>query len=200
MNNLELFFLYDSHCPWSYASTPILNALHEEYPDMAIHLWHCAHYDGRDSAGLDQVNAVKVQSNVKFSKDYIQSANSPKNGIMMANLMAWIEEKQPAKSLDVLNALQKEHFTNGNALMSKSDFEPVISQFKLSPPGKVFKSELSKDAQYALVDIEELQELIQTTAFPAMVLIVNDNAVLLQHSLYLERPQKIVEAVALELK
>ena len=198
--NLELYFVFDSHCPWSYASTPILNALNEEYPEMTMHLLHCAHYDGRDSAGSSQVTAVKTQSNVKFSKDYIQLADKPKNAIMMANLMAWIENKQPKQALAVLNALQKEHFTNDNPLISKSDFDRVINEFKLSPPGKVFKSELSKDAEYILVDIEEIQELILTTAFPAMVLLVDDRAVLLQHSLYLERPQKIVEAVALELK
>ena len=196
----ELYFIYDSHCPWSYASSTLVNAVAEAYPDMIIHVWHCAHYDGSDCAGLQQVDAVAKQSGVKFGKEHIRFADSPKNSIMTANLMAWLQNKQPEKVLPVLDALQKAHFIEGNALGCKHDFTAIIEQLKLSPPNKVFRSQLSDEAEYILADIAELQEFIGTSAFPALLLSEGDRAVLLDHSLYLMKPDAIVKAVKKELK
>ena len=39
---LALYFIYDSHCPWSYATTPLVNAISEAYPEMNLNLMHCA--------------------------------------------------------------------------------------------------------------------------------------------------------------
>ena len=74
----ELYFIYDSHCPWSYAATAQVNELAKAYPEMKLHIWHCAHFDGSDSAGFKQVDAVAQQSSVKFAKDYMRFADSPK--------------------------------------------------------------------------------------------------------------------------
>lgn len=196
----ELYFIYDSHCPWSYASSALVNALVKAYPEMMIHAWHCVHYDGSDCAGHQQVDAVSKHSIAKFGQQHIRFADSPKDSVMAANLMAWLQNKQPEKVLNVLNALQKAHFIEGNALGCKHDFNAIIEQFKLSPPNKVFRSELSEEAEYILADIAELQDFIGTTAFPALLLSVGDRAVLLDHSLYLMKPEKIVDAVKKELK
>lgn len=196
----ELYFIYDSHCPWSYATTPLVNALEKAYPEMMIHLCHCAHYDGSDCAGYQQVDAVSKKSTVKFSQDHIRFADSPKNSTITANLMAWLQNKQPEKALPVLNALQTAHFIDGNPLGCKHDFTPIIEQFKLSPPNKVFKEELSEAAEYTLSDIAEIRELIGTNAFPVLLLSVGDSAVLLNHALYLTKPQAIIAAVKQELK
>ncbi len=191
----ELFFIYDSHCPWSYAATALVNEIEKSYPEMVIHLWHCAHYDGSDGVGHANVENVSKQSVVKFGKEYMRFTDSPKNAAMAANFMTWVQNKQPEKALTVLNALQKAHFIEGNPLTSKHDFNQIIEQFKLSPPNKIFKAELSQEAQYILSDIHELQEFMTTTAFPALLLTVGDNAVLLNHSLYLKKPETIVRAV-----
>lgn len=191
----ELFFIYDSHCPWSYASTALVNEIEKSCPEMVIHLWHCAHYDGSDCAGHAQVDSVSKQSAVKFGKQYIRFADSPKNATMTANFMTWLQNKQPEKALTVLNAFQTAHFIEGNPLTCKHDFNHIIEQFKLSPPNKIFKEELSNEAQYALSDIHEVQEFMKTTAFPALLLTVGDKAVLLDHSLYLKKPEMIVRAV-----
>lgn len=196
----ELYFIYDSHCPWSYVSSALVNALTEAYPEMQIHAWHCVHYDGSDSVGLRQIDAVSKHSGVKFSKEYMRFADSPKDAVMTANLMAWLQKKQSAKVLPVLNALQKAHFNEGNPFTSKHDFSAIIEQFKLSPPNKVFRSELSDEAEYILADIAELQEFIGTNAFPALLLTQGDRAVLLDHSLYLKKPATIVNAVKKELQ
>lgn len=196
----ELYFIYDSHCPWSYASTPLVNALEKAYPEMMIHIWHCAHYNGSDSAGFQQVDSASKKSTVKFGQEHIRFADSPKNSTITANLMAWLENKQSEKALAVLNALQKAHFVEGNPLGCKHDFLPIIEQFKLSPPNKVFKDELSDAAEYTLSDIAEIRELIGTNAFPVLLLSVGDNAVLLNHSLYLAKPDAIIAAVKQELK
>lgn len=198
--SLELFFIYDSHCPWSYATTPLVNALRNAYPKMDIKLLHCAHYNGSDCAGQEQVNAVNDHSDVKFGKEYLRFANSSKNATIAANLLGWVQAKQPAKALDTLIAIQQAHFVEGNPLGYKNDFSEIVEQCKLSPPNKVFKEELSNDAQYVISDIEEMQEFMGTTAFPALLLITGEKAVLLNHQLYLDNPQAIVEAVALELK
>ncbi|MFT6985691.1 MAG: protein-disulfide isomerase-like protein with CxxC motif [Psychromonas sp.] len=196
----ELYFIYDSHCPWSYASTTLVNVLEKAYPDMMIHIWHCAHYDGNDCAGHQQVDSVARKSTVEFGQEHIRYADSPKNSTITANLMAWLQNKQPEKALPVLNALQKAHFIEGNPLGCKHDFTPVIEQFKLSPPNKVFRDELSDAAEYTLSEIAEIRELIGTNAFPALLLTAGDNAVLLNHSLYLAKPQAIIQAVKQQLK
>ncbi|ABV36669.1 conserved hypothetical protein [Shewanella sediminis HAW-EB3] len=195
----DLYFIYDSHCPWSYAATPVVNALSEAYPEMNIHTLHCAHFNGSDSAGQEQVDAVLKLSAVKFGREHIRYVNSPKNAIKTANLMAWMQNKQPDKMLPVLNALQKAHFIEGNPLDCKHDFTNILEQFKLSPSNKVFRDELSSDAEYILEDIGEIQEMIGTVAFPVLLLSTEDKGVFIDHSLYLGKPQAVVEAVKQEL-
>jgi protein-disulfide isomerase-like protein with CxxC motif len=191
----ELYFIYDSHCPWSYATTPLVNAISETFPEIEIQIWHCAHYDGSDCAGFSQIKAAEKQSHQKFGQEHIRYADSPKNSILTANFMAWLQEKQTEKALPVLNALQKEHFVEGNPFGCKNDFARLISEFKLSPPKKVFKEALTSEALYQQSDIQELQEFMQTTAFPALLLTCGDNAVLLEHASYLKSPQNLLKEV-----
>ena len=197
---LELYFIYDSHCPWSYAATPLVNVISEAFPEMKINLMHCAHFNGTDSAGQEQVDAVLKLSAVKFSKEHIRYVNSPKNAIKTANLMAWMQSKQPNKLLPVLNALQKAHFIDGNPLDCKHDFNNIVEQFKLSPSNKVFKDELSSDAEFVLGDITEIQELIETTAFPVKLVMANDQGIFIDHSQYLGQPLEVVEFLKREMK
>ncbi len=97
-------------------------------------------------------------------------------------------------------ALQKSHFEQGNKLNIQADLDEIISELKLSPPAKVFKSDkLSKDALIQLEEIFSLQEIIDTEAIPALLLAVDDQLILLNHNFYLMQPQAIVEAVQLEL-
>lgn len=196
----ELYFIYDSHCPWSYAATSLVNELKKACPQIKIQTYHCAHYDGSDCAGHQQVTEVSKQSRVKFGPQHIRFADSPKNSVMTANLMAWLQHKQPEKALPVLNALQKAHFVDGNALGCKHDFMEIIEQFKLSPANKIFKDSLSEQAEYALSDIHELQEFMGTNAFPALLLVANDNATLLSHALYLGKPAALVKDVIKQLE
>lgn len=192
----ELYFIYDSHCPWSYAATSLVNTLSENFPEMEIHNWHCAHYNGSDSPGFLQIKEVEKQTHQKFGQEHIRFADSPKNSTLTANFMAWLQSKQPEKVLPVLKALQTEHFVEGNPFGCKNDFKELIAEFKLSPSNKVFKDELSNEALYQQSDIQELQEFMQTNAFPALLLTYGDNAVLLEHSRYLTKPQGLVKEVA----
>lgn len=190
-----LYFVYDSHCPWSYAATPLVNALKQAHPEMTVHLLHCAHYIGKDCAGEAQVETVAQISGLKFGKDHLRYVNSPKSSIACANLMTWLQNKQGDKQLDVLNAIQKAHFVNGNPLDKKHDFNAIIEQFKLSPSNKVFRNELSIDAETALETIAEIQQLIGTSNFPALVMTLNDDAIFIDHSKHLADPQSVVSAV-----
>jgi protein-disulfide isomerase-like protein with CxxC motif len=195
----ELYFIYDSHCPWSYATTPLVNALQAAYPEMKVNLLHSAHYIGKDSAGEAQMEAAAKISGLKFGRDHIRYVNSPKNSIKTANFMAWLQGKQADKQLAVLNALQRAHFIEGNPLDNKHDFNDIAEKFKLSPSNKVFKDELSMDAEYVLEGIEEIQEVIGTAGFPALVMTVNDNAIFIDHSKYLSSPLAVVAAVEKEI-
>lgn len=195
----ELYFIYDSHCPWSYAATPLVNALQAAYTDMNVHLLHSAHYIGQDSAGEEQMEAAARMSGLKFGREHIRYVNSPKNSIKTANLMGWVHAKQASKQLDVLNALQRAHFIEGNPLDNKHDFNAIVEKFKLSPSNKVFKDELSIEAEHVLEGIEEIQQVIGTVGFPAMVMTVNDNAIFIDHSLYLSSPHAVVAAVEKEI-
>ncbi len=195
----ELYFIYDSHCPWSYAATPLVNALQQAYPKMQLHLLHAAHYIGKDSAGREQVEAVAKVSQQKFGQGHLKFANSPKNSINTANLMAWVQNKHANKQLELLNALQQAHFVEGNPLNKKEDFSAIVDAFKLSPNRKVFKGELSIDAEQLLDAIDEIQQVIGTTNFPVLVMTENDNAIFIDHSQYLSQPQAVVAAVKKEL-
>jgi protein-disulfide isomerase-like protein with CxxC motif len=195
----ELYFIYDSHCPWSYATTPLVNALQAAYPQMTVHLLHSAHYIGTDSAGEDQMAAAAKISGLKFGRDHIRYVNSPKNSIKTANLMAWLQAKQPEKQLVTLNAIQRAHFIEGNPLDNKHDFNAIVENCKLSPSNKIFKDELSMEAEYVLESIIEIQQVIGTTGFPVLVMTVDDNAIFIDHSLYLNNPQAVVAAVEKEI-
>ena len=43
---IELFYIYDTHCPWSYATTKLTNEIAKAFPQIKINLWHCANYEG----------------------------------------------------------------------------------------------------------------------------------------------------------
>lgn len=196
----ELFFIYDSHCPWSYATTPLVSALVEAFPDMELNAWHCANYDGENSVGFNTIKNVERDSDVVISQEYIRFVDSPKSSIVCANLLTWIATKQSDKFLPVLTALQHAHFVEGNSLGKKIDFNLIAEDLKLSIPNKVFKEELSKDAVFVQSDINDLQEFMGTASFPALLFVYNDNAILLNHSQYLKSPQDIVADVKLKMQ
>lgn len=191
----ELFFIYDSHCPWSYAATPLVVALQEAFPEMEVNAWHCANYDGGSSVGFNTIKAVESESHVEFSNEYVRFADSPKNSIMCANLLTWLATKQADKLFPVLQAIQHAHFVEGNSLGKKIDFNHLAEDFKLSIPNKVFKEELSQDALFVLSDISDLQGFMGTVSLPALLLVHNDSAVLLNHAQYLHDPQALVADV-----
>ena len=201
--SVELFFIYDSHCPWSYAATPLVNAVNQSLPDVHIHLWHCGYFsdaDGDSIISKQQLAEVKEQSVVNFSPAYFNKLSENKDSTLCANLMTWASNKTPKQALTLLNALQKSHFEQGNNLSNQDDLDEIISELKLSPPAKVFnKSKLTNDAEAQIHEIYALQEIIATQAIPALLLAINDELILLNHNLYLSKPEAIVEAINLEL-
>jgi protein-disulfide isomerase-like protein with CxxC motif len=214
--NAELLFIYDSHCPWSYAATKLINEIAEQYPEMKIHFWHnavfsSAEYGHDNTLDKQQINAVSDTSNVIFSAEYQakffpneKNTNQAPNTIdstLAANLLAWTNHKATHKTLDLLNALQKAHFQEGNALTTIEDVQYIIDELKLSPPAKVLTSaKLAKEVEFDLHEIFEIQEIIETKAIPALLLAHDENLTLLNHHYYLSEPDAIVEAIALELK
>jgi protein-disulfide isomerase-like protein with CxxC motif len=200
----QLFFLYDSHCPWSYVTTKLVNEINNAFPDITLNLWHTAFFDGKSSeltsVKLEETKEVEKLANIDFSSDYHNIIEENKNSILSANLMTWAQHKTQNLALPLLNALQKAHFEHGNKLTTQADLEEIISELKLSPPTKVFKNDkLSKDALIQLEEIFALQEIINTEAIPALLLAVDDQLILLNHNFYLTQPKAIVEAIQLEL-
>jgi protein-disulfide isomerase-like protein with CxxC motif len=200
----QLFFLYDSHCPWSYVTTKLVNEIHQAFPDITLNLWHTAFFDGRNSESIatkkKEIKEVETLANIHFSSDYQNIVEQNTNSILSANLMTWAQNKTPGLALPLLNALQKSHFEQGNSLTSLDELTKIIIDLKLSPPAKVFKSDkLSKDVFIQLEEIFELQEIINTEAIPALLLAVDEQLILLNHNFYLAEPEAIVEAVQLEL-
>ena len=198
--NAELFFIYDSHCPWSYAASSLVNVISKNYPDIKLNLWHCARYEGDELVSKQTIDDVVNFSECKFSSHYLDKLSLEKDSTISANLLAWTQTKVPHLTLPLLNALQEKHFQQGIALTSESDFSDIINELKISPPNKIFNNEkLTKEAEMTLHAIFELQEVIQTSAIPAVLLAVGDNLTLLNHNLYLQEPSSIVEAIKLEL-
>jgi len=199
----ELFFIYDSHCPWSYAATPLVNAVHQSLPEVTLNLWHSAYFSDADSNNgitKQQIVQVKELSMVNFSPDYMKILSNKKDSTLCANLMTWAAEKTPQQALALLNTLQTEHFSKGNELSEQANLNDIVDEFKLSVPAKVFnKTKLTSDAAAQVHEIYALQEIIGTQAIPALLLAINDDLILLNHNLYLQDPNTIIDAIKLEL-
>jgi len=198
----ELFFIYDTHCPWSYVTTPLVKAIQQEFPDLSLNLWHSAYFCATDESKVkkDQLNEITRLTDIKFSDAYLSNISVNKDATLSANLMTWASNKTPQLALDLLIALQQAHFEQGSELTTTNEVNEIVQQLKLSPPAKVFKEDkLSNDAQAQVEEIFALQEIIQTEAIPALLLAIGSELILLNHHLYLKEPQAIVEAVRLEL-
>ncbi len=203
--NAELLFIYDTHCPWSYAATALINEINQHLPNIKINYWHNAvfsqaEYGETNNITNEQLESVKQASSVTFSEDYIKSLSAPQDSTLAANLLAWTNHKATNKTLPLLNALQKAHFQQGIALTNVEQIQAIIDDLKLSPPTKALKNDkLSKDAEFDLHEIFAIQDIINTKAIPALLLVHGDNLILLNHNLYLPTPYAIVEAIKLEL-
>ncbi len=204
----QLFFLYDNHCPWSYVVTPLVDEITQAFPDINLHLWHAAFFDGKDNSNTSsntssksaELAKVEKLANIHFSSSYQKTIEHNTNSTLSANLMTWAQHKAPNLALTLLKALQRALFEQGNNLAKQSDFDDTIAQLKISPPTKVLKKDkLSNDALAQQEEIFDLQEIINTEAIPALLLAIDDELVLLNHNFYLTEPKAIVEAVQLEL-
>lgn len=196
----EVYFIYDSHCPWSYACTPLVVAINKAFPEITIHLMHAARFDGEVGVEKDTLDEVQAMSKVNFSKEYLSSAQDSKDSTLAANLLSWVEQKSHKHNLPLLQALQQAHFVEANPLTTKQDVQDIVNSLKLSAPGKCLQVEkFTKDAEYALSDLAELQEMIGTEGIPALLLANEDELVMLNHNLYIEAPESIVEAIKLEM-
>lgn len=204
MQSVQLFFLYDTHCPWSYVVTPLINELTKTFPDIELHLWHAAFFDGKNDNHTQnkesELAKVEELAGTHFSSAYTKIVNQNTNSILSANLMTWAQNKTPTLVLKLLNAIQQAHFEQGNKLAIPSDFDEIIASLKISPPAKIFKDKLNKDVLIQLEEIFELQEIIETDAIPALLLAIDDQLILLNHNFYLTEPESIIDAVQLELK
>jgi protein-disulfide isomerase-like protein with CxxC motif len=196
----QLYFIYDSHCPWSYAATQLVSKVRDSFPQISIQLLHSAYFDGDNSVSLNTIKAVKELSSVCFGEQYIADIESNKDSTLCANLMTWVQNKSANSAFDLLTNIQQQHFIHGKACMDKEDVMDIISELKLSPPAKCLKHEkLTKDAEFVVHDIAEIQDVIGTSAIPALLLAQGDNLTLLNHNLYLENPDLFVDAITKEL-
>ena len=196
----ELFFIYDTHCPWSFATTLLVKEIAKAYPDMTLNLWHSAHYEGDEKVSQKTISAVEDDSNIQFSDQYLKTLSIDKDSTMSANLLGWVSQKVPHLTLELIEAIQKQHFEQGTAFTHENDFQTIIEALKLSPPAKVFKEgKIAKEAEFILQEIHDFQDFIGTKAIPALLLAHNENLTLLSHNFYLQNPSDIVEAIELEL-
>lgn len=198
--SIQLFYIYDTHCPWSYATLPLVNEIMNAHPDFTLNLLHCARYEGDENISKKTLEAIEDDSSINFSNDYLSTLKQAKDSTLTANVMSWVSNKVPHVGLELLNALFTAHFEQGNELSSYDEISDIINEFKLSPPNKVFTLEkFTKDAEILLSNLEELQEIIGTKAIPALLIAIDEKLVLLNHNLYLKHPKAIVEAIELEL-
>ena len=199
--NAELIFIYDSHCPWSYVTTPLVEEIAKAFPQMKLNLWHAGYFQGDQTVAQALAKNVSLESDKQFAPAYTQPMPFEPDSTMAANLTAWASGKASHQLLALLKAIQKAHFEDGEPMSTKEELTDVCQSLKLSPPNKVFKSdEFSRDAEFIMQDIEDIQEVMGTESIPALLLAFDDNLVLLNHNYYLKSPKAIVDAVKLELK
>ena len=134
-----------------------------------------------------------------FGDAYLKQGSNKANSFKMANFMSWVQSKQADKEFELLQAMQQQHFVEGNALNSREDFDKIINQYKLSPSNKVFKDAISHEAESVLAGIAEIGQAIGTSAFPVVVMTLGDEAIFIDHSQYLAKPEDVVIAVQKEL-
>lgn len=201
--SIELFFIYDTHCPWSYATTPLVEAIQSALPEVTINLWHSAHFCGENESKITkaQITTVKSLADINCSSHYLDKLSQAKDSTLCANLMTWASNKSPKQAFLLLKSLQQAHFDEGNELIDAASVTPIINELKLSPPSKVLKTDkLTGDAEAQVHEIFALQEIIETEAIPALLLAIDDRLVLLNHNFYLDDPSAIVDAVKLEIE
>lgn len=199
--SIQLFYIYDTHCPWSYATLPLVNEIMAAHPEFTLNLLHCARYEGDENISKKTLETIEDDSAISFSDDYVSQLKQAKDSTLTANVMSWVANKVPHVGLELLNSLFNAHFEQANELRSFDEIEDIINEFKLSPPNKVFTLEkFTKDAEILLSNLEELQEVMGTKAIPALLIAIDEKLVLLNHNLYLKHPKAIVEAIELELK
>ncbi|MBL4822364.1 MAG: DsbA family protein [Colwellia sp.] len=202
ITSAQLFFLYDNHCPWSYVVTPLINEISKAFPEIELHLWHAAFFDGKNDSNANrkslELDKVEKLANISFSTAYQKTLEESTNSTLSANLMTWAQNKTPDLALALLNALQQALFEQGNNLATQSDFDDIIATLKISPPTKIFKEKLNNDVLVQLEEVSALQEIIETEAIPALLLAIDDELILLNHSFYLTEPKAIIDAVQLE--
>jgi protein-disulfide isomerase-like protein with CxxC motif len=197
----ELFFIYDTHCPWSFATTSLVKEIANTFPDITLNLWHCAHYEGDEKVSRKTVDAVENDANIEFSHEYLQTISLERDSTLSANLLGWVSQKVPQLTLELIEAIQKQHFEIGTSFTHESDFQEIIETLKLSPPAKVFKEgKIAKEAEFTLQEIHDFQDFIGTKAIPALLIAHNENLTLLNHHLYLQNPNAIKEAIELEME
>ena len=196
----DLFFIYDTHCPWSYATTSLVDEIAQHLPDINIHFWHSAFFDGDNKVSKTQIDNVQSLSPITFSDAYLAQLSEAKDSTLTANILAWTSHKAPEKTLSLLKAIQQAHFQQGLPLTHADEIKPLLEKLKLSPPVKSLTIEkLTKDAEFDVHEVFEMQEIINTKAIPALLLANNENLILLNHNLYLDKPKAIIEAIKLEL-
>ncbi|MBU2892178.1 hypothetical protein KO495_02420 [Colwellia sp. D2M02] len=198
----ELFFIYDTHCPWSYAATPLVEAIQSALPEVNINLWHSAHFCGENESKISksQITTVKSLADISFSRQYLDSLSQAKDSTLCANLMTWAANKSPKQAFSLLKSLQEAHFGTGNELVDATSVDNIIAQLKLSPSSKVLKADkLTSDAEAQVHEIFALQEIIATEAIPALLLAIDDRLILLNHNFYLNDPSAFIDAVKLEI-
>ena len=155
---------------------------------------------GKNKISEETIDAVKNLSTVQFGAPYIESIKTTKDSTLCSNLMTWVQNKSPNAAFELLEKIQYQHFVLGNSCTSKEQLASTIEALKLSPPAKCLQSErLTKDAEFVVHEITELQELIGTAAIPALLIASGDNLILLNHNLYLENPANIIDAIKNEI-
>lgn len=198
--SVQLFYIYDTHCPWSYVTLPLVNEIIAAHPEFTLNLLHCARYEGDENISKNTIESIEDDSSTVFSDVYMKQLKQAKDSTLTANVMSWVSNKVPQVGLELVNSLFKAHFEQGNELRSFDDISEIINDLKLSPPNKVFTLEkFTKDAEISLNNLEELQEIMGTKAIPAILMAIDERLILLNHNLYLKHPKAIIEAVELEL-
>ena len=85
----QLFFLFDSHCPWSYVATRLINEINNAFPDITLNLWHTAFFDGKSNESakvrLAEIKEVEKLADIDFSNKYHNIIDTDKNSILSAN-------------------------------------------------------------------------------------------------------------------
>lgn len=183
-----LFYCYDAYCGWCYGFSPVMQQIHQEYPQLPLEVLSGGMILPEEpvsiaaTAGYIQkaYKTVEEYTGISFGPDYLWHINNPdlsdwfpnseKPAIALCIFKEFYPEKQLAFASDLQYAL---HF-EGRDLTDDEAYRHLLEKYSINPEtfySKLKSEEYKEQAYYEFSLVKQLQ----VTGYPCLLLQVNES-------------------------